>query len=110
MEYSKQDRRFLSPEEAFCGKSVVQAELPGSGSELARDMWPRSLDDYLRRFTSRRVRVKYSTEDGRTCERQGRLAVVGSNFLGLRTEDADDLLVLRLESVLWIDVAGGRRL
>lgn len=98
-------RGFSSPDGELSGKSVVF-----SSADLPRDdftssaTWPQSLGEYLKNYVGRQVWVRYSLPSGQCCEKRGRLEVVGTNFLGIRSCREGSLLLVELSFIFSVNL------
>ncbi len=61
---------------------------------LPANPWPYGLSDYLRGFVGKTVQVRYSTYNERPCVTEGTLEVVGTNFIGIKPQRTEDLLII----------------
>ncbi|NCC67128.1 MAG: hypothetical protein EOM14_02870 [Clostridia bacterium] len=99
------NRGFLSPDVEFSGRSVVfnSADMPRDNLTSSAT-WPQSLGEYLKDYVGRQVWVRYALPSGQCCEKRGRLEVVGTNFLGIRSCRGDNLLLVELSYIFSVNL------
>lgn len=101
------DRGFQRLEDAISGRSVVFERERESAEKAERsELWPYSLPDYLKGYIGKTVLVRYSLANNRCCEKRGRLAVVGTNFIGLQTERPESHFLIEISYIVSIDIIG----
>ncbi len=86
------------------GRSVViQKEQDYPEREMASDMWPYSMSDYLKGFIGRMVLIEYVFNNA-GCRKKGILKVAGINFIGIQTLQNGSLLLLDLSTIKSINI------
>lgn len=98
-------RGFSSPDGELSGRSVVYNFADSPRDDFTKSaMWPQSLGDYLKDYVGQKVWVKYSLPSGQCCEKRGRLEVVGTNFLGIRSCREGSLLLVELSFIISVNL------
>lgn len=104
MNQNYENRFFQHPDDAVTGRSVVientRRDVSPANSLTA---WPYDLSDYLRSLVGKQIQAKYLI-NGRYCEKQGKLVVVGSNFMGVQPSTTQDLFIIELSMIRCINV------
>ena len=100
------NRTFQDVDSLLSGKSVV---LENSSSQenikaSTPDMWPYSLNEYLKFYAGRTVQIEYVLPNGRCCVKRGELKVSGTNFIGIQLCQSNDLFLLDLNTIKSISI------
>lgn len=107
MDYMRQNRTFQAPGGEIDGRSVVfetRPMLPNDGDGFSRDAWPCCLNDFLQKYIGKMAQLEYLMSNGRTAVQKGKIAVVGSNFVGIQPMQTGNLFLVELSSVKSINV------
>lgn len=98
-------RTFQSLDGNISGKSVVIEKNSFTSECVPQDIWPYNLADYLKNFIGKTVRVEYVLPNGRFYEKRGELKTAGTNFIGIRPMQSNDLLLLDMNSIKSINIS-----
>ena len=100
------NRTFQDIDSLLSGKSVVLEKDVNRDDVKAStpDMWPYSLNDYLKLYAGRTVQIEYVMPNGRCFVKRGELKVAGTNFVGIQLYQSGDLFLLDLSTIKSISV------
>ncbi len=98
------NRSFQDINSGISGRSVVIQKKSGYPErDVAAEMWPYSLSDYLKNYIGRMVLIEYIF-NSRCNRRRGKLQVVGTDFVAIQTFQNNSIFLLELGSIKSIEI------
>ena len=99
-------RTFQDVDSFISGKSVVlENEITQDNINASvPDMWPYSLNDYLKLYVGKIVQIEYVLPNGKCCVKRGELKVAGTNFIGIQLCQFGDLFLVDLNTIISIKI------
>ena len=100
------NRTFQDIDSIISGKSVVLENESNQNNSNAStsDMWPYSLNDYLKFYVGSTVQIEYVLPNGRCYLKKGQLKAAGTNFVGIQLCQSKDLFLLDSNAIKSINI------